>query len=396
MSVNTMTFENAATLLTSLYNQATGQTAITPTSEADFVTMAQTTLRTGYDVMGTAISQVLSRTIFSARPYDAKFAGLQVDSIKFGGHVRKINYLDLDIEADQRYTLVDGQAVDHYRVNKPKAIQTNFYGSNTHQIHYTVYKDQIDQAFESSSQFGSFMAGLITHVSNQIEQINEQERRLVLQNLIGARIDEDDNVVHLLTEYKSDTGNTTITSANWQSEAEFPYFVKWLYGYINTLIRFMGNRSAKYHTNIATYNGANAKPIMRHTPRQNMKGYMLTSLMQHIDASVMSSVFHNDVLKTIDFEAVDFWQSIDDPDALQVTPVVMSATDGTYATGDAVTATNVVGVLFDEEAAGTTIISNWSATTPFNAAGGYWNNYYHWNVRTWNDLTENAVVLMLD
>lgn len=397
MSVNNMTFENAATLLTSLYNQATGQTAIAPTNEADFVSIAQTTLKTGYDVLGTAISHVLSRTIFSARPYSAKFGGLQVDSIKFGGHVRKINYVDLDIEADQRYTLTDGQAVDMYKVNKPKVIQTNFYGSNTHQVHYTVYKDQIDAAFESSAQFGSFMAGLITHISNQIEQINENERRLALQNMIAGRIAEggSDRAIPLLTTYRDETGNNTITANNWQSEAEFPYFVKWLYGYLNTLIRFMGNRSAKYHTNISTYNGSAVKPIMRHTPRQNMKAYMLTSLMQHIDASVMSSVYHNELLDTIDFESVDFWQSIESPYSLNVTPVVLEA-DGTYAAGEAINVNNVVGVLFDEEAAGTTIISNWTATTPFNAAGGYWNNFYHWNVRSWNDFTENAVVLLLE
>lgn len=396
MSVNTMTFEQSATLLTSLVEQATGQAALTPTNEADFVSMAQTTLRTNYDVMATAISQVLSRTIFSSRPYNAVFRGLQVDSEKFGGHVRKINYIDVSIEDDERYDLTDGQPVDMYKVNKLKAIQTNFYGSNTHQIHYTVYRDQLDAAFESSAQFGSFMAGALQNIANQIEQINENERRLALQNLIAATIDAGGaQVIHLLTEYKNETGNSTISATNWQSESEFPYFVKWLYGFLNTTIDLMRERTALYHKNITTYNGAAAKPIMRHTPRQNMKAYMLNSLMRHIDASVMSSVFHNELLDTVDFEAVNFWQAIQSPASLSVTPVVMN-NNGQYATGTAVAETNVVGVLFDEEAAGTTIISNWSATTPFNPAGGYWNTFYHWNVRSWNDQTENCIVLLMD
>lgn len=396
MSVNTMTFEQSATLLTSLVEQATGQAALTPTSEADFVSLAQTTLRTNYDVMATAISQVLSRTIFSSRPYNAVFRGLQVDSEKFGGHVRKINYIDVDIEDDERYDLTDGQPVDMYKVNKLKAIQTNFYGSNTHQIHYTIYRDQLDAAFESSAQFGSFMAGALQNIANQIEQINENERRMTLQNLMAGTIDAGGaQVIHLLTEYKNETGNSTISATNWQSEAEFPYFVKWLYGFLNTTIDLMRERTALYHQNITTYNGAAAKPIMRHTPRQNMKAYMLNSLMRHIDASVMSSVFHNELLDTVDFEAVNFWQAIQSPAALSVTPVVMN-NNGEYATGTAVAETNVVGVLFDEEAAGTTIISNWSATTPFNPAGGYWNTFYHWNVRTWNDMTENCIVLLMD
>lgn len=396
MSVNTMTFEQSATLLTSLVEQATGQKVLTPTNESDFVSLAQTTLRTNYDIMATAISQVLSRTIFSSRPYNAVFRGLQVDSEKFGGHVRKINYIDVSIEDDERYDLTDGLPVDMYKVNKLKAIQTNFYGSNTHQIHITIYRDQLDACFENSQAFGSFMAGALQNIANQIEQINENERRMALQNLMAGTIDAGGaQVIHLLTEYKNDTGNTTISATNWQSEAEFPYFVKWLYGFLNTTIDLMRERTALYHQNITTYNGAAAKPIMRHTPRQNMRAYMLNSLMRHIDASVMSSVFHNELLDTVDFEAVNFWQSIQTPAALSITPVTMQA-DGTYAAGDAVAETNVVGVLFDEEAAGTTIISNWTATTPFNPAGGYWNTFYHWNVRTWNDMTENCIVLLMD
>lgn len=397
MSVNNMTFEQSAALLTSLVEQATGQAALTPTNEADFVSLAQTTLRTNYDIMATAISQVLSRTIFASRPYNAVFRGLQVDSEKWGGHVRKVNYIDVDIEDDDRYDLTDMASKDMYTVNKLHAVQTNFYGANTHQIHYTIYRDQLDAAFESSQQFGSFMAGALQNIANQIEQINENERRMALQNLMAATVEGGgtEQVIHLLTEYKSDTGNATIDATNWMSETEFPYFVKWLYGFLNTKIDLMRERTALFHQNITTYNGNPVKPIMRHTPRQNMKAYILNSLMRHIDASVMSSVFHNELLETVDFEAVNFWQSIETPAGLEVTPVVMQA-DGSYAAGAGVTSSAVVGVLFDEEAAGTTIISNWSATTPFNPRGGYWNQYYHWNVRTWNDLTENCVVLLMD
>lgn len=397
MSVNTMKFEQAAALLTALVKQATGETALVPTDESEFISLAQTTLRTGYDVLNTAISQVLSRTIFSSRPYNAVFRGLQVDAEKFGGHIRKINYLDLDIEDDDRYSLVDGTSLDPWVIQKPKALQTNFFGSNLHQIHITYMKDQLDAAFENSQQFGSFMAGALQNLSNQIEQINENERRMALQSLAAATIDNGgtEQVVHLLTEYKNDTGNTTISATNWQSEAEFPYFVKWLYGFLNTKIDFLRERTSLYHYNVATYNGNAVKPIMRHTPRQNMKAYMLNSLMKHIDASVLSSVFHNELLNTVDFEAVNFWQSIGAPSSLSITPVVMQS-DGSYATGNAVATTALVGVLFDEEAAGTTIISNWSATSPFNPRSGSWTAWYHWNVRTWLDQTENCIVLLMD
>ena len=68
MAINNMTLEQASTLFTAVYNQATGSSALAPVSTADFVTMGQTALKTGYDTLTTAISQVLSNTIFSIRP----------------------------------------------------------------------------------------------------------------------------------------------------------------------------------------------------------------------------------------------------------------------------------------------------------------------------------------
>ena len=61
----------------------------------------------------------------------------------------------------------------------------------------------------------------------------------------------------------------------------------------------------------------------------------------------------------------------------------------------AVTNDHVFGVIFDEEAAGFTEVNEWSASTPFNARGGYSNIFYHFTHRYWNDFTENHIVLLL-
>ena len=60
--------------------------------------------------------------------------------------------------------------------------------------------------------------------------------------------------------------------------------------------------------------------------------------------------------------------------------------------------------IFGEEALGYTVMNQWSATTPFNAKGGYSNVFFHftdrfWNDftdRFWNDFTENGLALLLD
>ena len=81
--------------------------------------------------------------------------------------------------------------------------------------------------------------------------------------------------------------------------------------------------------------------------------------------------------------------------AINVTPSVMTP-DGSVEKGKVQAMSNIFAVLFDEEAMGLTTINQWSSTTPFNSAGGYWNIYYHFTDRYWNDLTENGLVFVLE
>lgn len=128
MSVNNMTFEQSAAFLADLYKEATGQyPAIQIANTADFTSVGTTLLQLGYDPIISAISQVLQKTIFSIRPYAQKFKDLNVTAEKWGSIVRKINFIDSDLDAnDQRLTLVDGSSIDPFVVKKPKVVQTNF------------------------------------------------------------------------------------------------------------------------------------------------------------------------------------------------------------------------------------------------------------------------------
>lgn len=154
-SVNTLNFEQSAELLTALHKQATGEEAIAPVDTGSFISMAQKTLAAGYDNVMGAISQVVSKTIISVRAYNRKFPNLEVDNVKWGGIVRKIQFLDDNPEDSQVYALEDGTAVDHYVIKKPKAIETVFVGADIWSDHYTTFRDQLTDAFSGPEEFGS-------------------------------------------------------------------------------------------------------------------------------------------------------------------------------------------------------------------------------------------------
>ena len=397
MAVNTMTFNQLATVLTSIVGQATGKNNLTATDTASFVSVAKLGLETGVDPLMSAISQVLSRTIFSVRPYSRKFGSIEKDPIRYGNHVRKINFADTGFEEDDRVKLADGYSIDPYVVKKPAVVQTNYYGENIYQKHITIFKDQLDCAFSGPDEFQRFIGGVMQTVSDELEQAREDTARATVANLIGGHylmdagsITDGSCVCHLLTEYNAHTGSS-VTAADVFAPNIFPDFARWLYGRIATLSRMMKERSAKFH--LASINSS--PTIMRHTPEENQRLFMLAPTMDQISSNVLSTTFNDEYLRMIPREDVTFWQAINAPASINLTAGYISAL-GAATSGSASLSGIVMGVLFDEEACGYTPVNEWANPTPFNPRGGYTNFFYHTTMRYYNDFSENCVVLLLD
>ena len=386
-NVNTaMGFTQAATVLNAIVNQATGKTNLVPTNTSSFISQAQTALLTGTDVLMNAISQVLSKTIFSIRPYNARFKGLMRDAVQWGNHVRKINFGGTGVENEERYDLTDGQAVDMYKVKKPDVLQTNFYSYDSYQNHYTIFRDQLDMAFQSPDEFMRFLTGVTTEVSNKLEQYRENFTRTTLVNLIGADINLT-RCRHMLTEYANEFGledTSDVLTTHMDS------FVKWLFAELRVLSDRFTERSLLYQTNITGHD------IYRHTPKERQRLYIYSPFLAQVDARVLSAVFNPGYLNLGEREEVTYWQSIETPDKISVTPSQINPATGAYAAGSALTDQPVLAVLMDYEAAGVTQVHEWSAPTPFNPAGAYTNVFYHMDMRGWNDLTDKSIVLLLD
>lgn len=391
MAVNALTVEQASSVLNSVVSQATGNSALSALTGANFATVAQVGLKTGYDPLLNAIGQVLTQTIFSSRPYTAKFKGVQVSKDRWGNIVRKLQLSDQAFDDNQAFELVDGESIDMYKVKKPAVKQTNFYGSITWQKQSpTIYKDQLDVAFSSPGEFAQFYSMIAENVSNQIEQANENMARAILCNFIAGRIVENNAncVRHLVTEYATAMGITDKDTV--LTPTYFDGFMKWVFAEVATAAQMMTERSSIYHTNFT------GLPIERHTNPGDLRVYLNTPTVFQTNTRVLADAYHDNYLKWADHENVNFWQSISSPSSISTIPVYMKP-DGTLTSPEvAMTNNKVFGVLFDRDALGYNICNEWSASTPFNAAGGYTNLFYHFTHRYWNDFTENGIVLLLD
>lgn len=403
MSVNTLTFEQCSTVLNSLVKQATGRSSVIST-EADFISVAQTALSLGNDVIMNTLSNVLARTVFAIRPYSATMKGLEKTLPQWGAYMRKFNIVASDWKDDDAYDypvtydatetgnpLGNGLSVDPWVINKREFIQTNFLGQSVFEDHYTVFEDQFETAFRNSEEFGQFISMITTDMSNKIELAKESLSRGLVSNFIGGLIAEnnDSRVVHLLTEYNSLTGGT-YDAQSIMLPTNYPSFMKWVYGRIAGIASLFKEMSVRYQTTL------NSKYVPRHTPYNKQKMYMLGQDRYQMDARVLADTFHDNYLKYADVETVNFWQSIETPDKIIVKPTYTNTSGVVTTSSSDITKTGVFALLFDEDAMGWSMVHQRVLPTPVNPRGLYRNMWYHMRLRCFSDNTEKGVVFLLD
>lgn len=394
MSVNQMTFEQAAAILNNIKAQVTGETGIAPVDASEFVSVATKTIAVGYDPVLRAITQMVTKTIFSIRPYEAQMKGIMMDSQKWGAIVRKLAISDQDWLDNEEYSLVDGQSYDMFKIRKPNVLQLNYYGAVTFKRYYTVFKDQLDSAFSGPDEFSRFMTMVVQNCMDIIEQSRESIARATVANFIAGKVaaagnQGSDGVVHLVTEYNDETGEE-LTSETIYAPENIGNFVKWVYARLGDLTQLMTERSQKFQIQITDHT------LNRHTPLERQKVYLFSKFLEEINARVKADTFHDNYMELSDVEAISFFQSIEDRQKIQTKPAYLLP-DGTIEEAEnAVTVENILGVIFDEEALGYTVMNEWSATTPFNCEGAYWNTYFSYLIRYYNDFSEKGIVLLLD
>ena len=401
MGVNSLSFQQCATVLTSLVKQATGRDVVVSTTP-DFISVAQTALSLPKDIIYNTLSDVLARTIFSIRPYGGRFRGLEKDLPTWGGYMRKLAIIEDDWSDSKAYAWPvaydssqsghetgDGYSVDQYVINKRKVQQTNFIGQSVFQDHYTVFDEQLETAFRGPDELGSFLSMLVTYMSNKVELAKDGLSTGLVSNLIGTLLVENNSarVVKLLTEYNSLTGGEYTSSTIFLPDNYGP-FMKYCYGRIAAIASKFRAMSTQYQTTISS------QAVARHTPYEKQKLYILDDDRFAMESRVLADTFHDNYLALADVESVPFWQGIATPDKVIVKPTYTNTSGEVVTAANAKTQTGVFALLFDTDAAGWAMVHQ-NIFPARNGAGEYTNYWYNMRLRCFQDNTEKACVFLL-
>lgn len=409
-----LTPQDCHVLMNLLVKEATGQDAtIQAVDSSSFVSAGETVLATGTENTLNALSMVIGRTLMAVRPYKARMR--IIDALNTGAYtsrLRKISFYSREAQASgdwntQLFTnLADGfdngenesggtpQSTKSMWVqNQPQPLEVNFGGQSVWQDSTTVYEDQLKKAFRSESEFGEFVAGIMTEKGNDIESQKEAFNRLAIINHIAGVYDMSTvmpgSVINLTAAYNAEF-STSYTRQDLLT-TYLDSFLKFFVAQFKLVSDYMEERSANYHWS-PTRPGYT---LLRHTPKSKQKAVLYAPLFTKAEAYVLPEIFNPQYLSLENYEGVTFWQNQNDRAAISCTPAVVNAGTGTIIAGTPVALDYVVGMIFDEDALMVDYQLEDALTTPVEARKRYRNIWWTFSKNIMADYTENAVIFYM-
>lgn len=404
-----LTYTQIAPLLTEMYNQYTGRTAA---KNLTFGQM-QNTFKMGFDREDDNLYQiiptVLAKSIYSIRPYSRKLSGMVWDDQRYGNYIRKftpiVNKSEIDNdEWNINVELAKEEASQDWKAGtkpvKYDVLLTIASGGQTFARKYTIYKNQINAAFDSESGVAAYFSMLMTDFSNIYEIDLENIARAQLANLALILADagsaapttgnmcKKTQVFHALTKYNAETG-LEMTAKTIMNPADFRPFMIWLSAELKTLKENIAVRGTRFHGDFT------GKVVNRHTDANDLRFYLVSKFGNYFEANG-SEFFHPEKAELGDYEKVTFWTDPENPMNITGSAEGVKADGTSKFTLTNKTVENVLGIMMDIDTLGIVPVDQWSALEPLNARFGFRNGWNHYTFKTPVDFTENAILILLD
>lgn len=410
----TLTPRDAHVIMNLLVKEATGQdSTIQVVDSSTFVSAGEQVLATGTENTLNALSIVLGRTFMAVRPYQAKLQIINaLNTDLYTSRIRKISFYARESQASgdwntQLYpdNLKNGAdngsgtgtaTASMWVQNQPVPLEMNFAGQSVWEDSTTIYEYQLKTAFRSESEFAEFVSGIMTEKGNDIESQKESFNRMTILNHIAGVVDIDATINKGMVINLTDAYNTRFGTNYTSADLRTTYLQSFLEFFVSTFkltSDYLTNRSENYHWT-PTRTGYT---LLRHTPKNKQRAILYSPLFTEAKAQVFPEIFNEQYLDFGSYEGVTYWQNINEPSKISVTPAIPDITNaGTGQTaGSNVALDYVVGMIYDVDALMIDYQLESALSTPVEARKRYRNLWWSFSKNAINDFTENCVVFIM-
>lgn len=330
----------------------------------------------------------IGKIVFVNRPYNGLAPSVYMDGVMWGSVTQKISSAIPEAVENESYELVNGASYDPNQVNLPDVYVKFFSKYVTFEVDRTITEKQLRSAFTGVAELDGFISMIFNEISKAFTIAIDNLIMRTINSAIADTLYKDYNsvsvfngashtrAVNLLYLYNQ-RYSATLTAAEAVTTPEFVRFASYYMG-------LYSDRLSRMSTLF------NVGETQKFTPKEEQHFILLSEFARSADVFLQSDVYHNELTAITKYEVVPYWQGSGVDYAFNST----SAINVTSGSGNTVTASGILGVMFDRYALGVTNVEQW-VNTQYNAKADFTNYFYKYKAGYFNDLNENFVVFFV-
>ena len=383
-----MQIEQVYNLVNSATTEVTGKASVLNEDLSNTVDMGNTiqNLDDWANKFLNSLVDHIGRVVFVNRPYPGLAPSILRDGWEYGSIMEKIaSELPVATE-NESWELTDGASYDPFIYTSPKAEAKFFNKRVTFEINRSIMDRQLRSAFSNGTQLNAFVSMLYNEVEKSLTIKNDALAMRTINNFIAETFYADQpggtysgrtgiKAVNLLYQYNQ-AFSQNLSAAAALTDGAFLRYASYQMGlYVDRLRRM----SVLFNI------GARE----RFTPTDMLHIVYLSEFEKAAGVYLYDAAnqFNSEALRFPKAEVVPFWQGSGTGYAFSST----GAINVTTQSGHTVSASGILGVMFDHDALGV-MNENSRVTTQHNARAEFTNYFYKRDAQYFNDLNENFVV----
>lgn len=377
-------------LLNTVTQEVLGQSAVVNEDLSNVVDIGEQFLnQNAVDNYVRSLSDHIGRMIFVDRVYRGSAPSVLMDGWEFGSILQKVSAATPEAEENESWELTDGASYDPNIFIAPKVSQKFFNKRVTFEVPLSITRKQVLSSFSNATQLNAFYSMLYNAVDRSMTIKTDGLVMRTINNMAGETVYADYSraalstksgvrAVNLLYNYKQANADATEMTAE-QAIAD-PGFLRYAANTMSIMMDRLAVMSSLF----------NVGGQDRFTPKDMLHVVMLSDFRRGADTYLQSGVFHDQYTALPNADTVPYWQGSGERyDFSSISSVNIKT-----ASGNDVTITGLLAVMFDRDALGVSNLDR-RVTSNYNPKAEFYNYWYKFDAGYFNDLNENFVLFFV-
>lgn len=374
-------------ILNTITQEILGESAIVQEDLSNVVEIGDSLQNVGgLDNYVRSLNDHIGRMVFVDRVYGGRAPSVLMDGWEYGSIMEKVRASIPEAEENESWELSDRTSYDPNIFYKPSVSVKFFNKKVTFEIPISITERQVKSSFSNATQLNAFYS----MIQNAIQTSMTVKLDALIMRTINAGIAEtlydafpngtytgvtSSRAVNLLYLYNTNVNaGTAITAAEAMTDPEF--------------IRYAALQMSLYSDRLGVISTLfNVGATEKFTPKDRQRIVLLSEFQRAADVYLQSDTFHDEFTRLPSADSVTYWQGSGTGYSFADTSEINVKTPS----GNNVSATGILGVIFDRDSLGVTNMDR-RVTTNYNPKAEFWNQWHKMDAGYFLDLDENFIV----